>query len=100
MGSVPPGLRWLSFHSPGLHLSLAVGYPGNGYDFGLCDLRPCAAHTHSSWGHKALVAVGSGQRVPVPITGSEAGLRAMDEVPDKLVLIFQEPAENWLIYLQ
>ena len=35
-----------------------------------------------------------------PITGSEAGLRAMDEVPDKLVLIFQEPAENRLIYLQ
>ena len=100
MGSVPIGLRWLNFHSPGLHLSLAVGCPGNGCDPGLCDLGPCAAHTHSSWGHKALVAVGSEHHVPVPITGREAGLRAMDEVPDKLVLIFQEPAENWLICLQ
>ena len=100
MGSVPIGLRRLNFHSLGLHLSRAVGYPGNGCDLGLCDLRACAAPTHSSWGHKALVAVGSGQRVPVPVTGREAGLRAIDEVPEKLVLILQEPAENWLIYLQ
>ena len=77
MGSVPIGLRWLNFHSPGLPLSLAIGYPGNGCDLGLCDLRPCAAHTHSSWGHKTLVTVGSEQHVPAPITGREAGLRAM-----------------------
>lgn len=47
------------------------------------------------------MAGGSGQCVPVAITGSGGqDVRAVDEVPDKLVLIFQEPAENWLIYLQ
>ena len=48
------------------------------------------------------MAGGSGQCVPVAITGrgGDQNVRAVDEVPDKLVLIFQEPAENWLIYLQ
>lgn len=47
------------------------------------------------------MAGGSGQCVPVAITGSGGqDVRAVDEVPDKLVLIFQEPAENWLIHLQ
>lgn len=27
-------------------------------------------------------------------------MRATDEIPNKLVWIFQEPVENWLIYLR
>lgn len=83
---------------PGLLRSLAAGDPGSRCDLGLSFscvqlTLPAAGVPRPSWqGDLGTASLCPPQEV--------AAASAVDEVSEDLVLIFQEPAENWLVYLQ